>query len=122
MMYNNIIIYIIMYYKIILNKNANNIAKCIYDKIREIRSDKKDWLINNTNGYIFNHLELPMYNKIDLENIIYEYGIQKAIEKFMLNKKYYDNIISLVDNDESMIYLGLAYYIISESFEYMSFE
>jgi len=122
MMYNNIIICIIMYYKIILNKNANNIAKCIYDKIREIRSDKKDWLINNTNGYIFNHLELPMYNKIDLENVIYEYGIQKAIEKFMLNKKYYDNIISLVDNDESMIYLGLAYYIISESFEYMSFE
>jgi len=111
-----------MYYKIILNNNANNIAKCIYEKIKQIKSENKDWLVNNTNGYIFNHLELPMYSKQDLENVIYEYGIQKAIEKFMLNKKYYDNIISLVDNDESMIYLGLAYYIISESFEYMSFE
>ena len=55
-----------MYYKIILNDNANNIAKCIYNKISEIRSDKKDWLINNMNGYIFNHLELPMYSKEDL--------------------------------------------------------
>ena len=111
-----------MYYKIILNDNANNIAKCIYNKISEIRSDKKDWLINNMNGYIFNHLELPMYSKEDLENVIYEYGIQKAIEKFIINKKYYDNIITLVDNDEKMIYLGVAYYIISEYFEYMSFE
>ena len=111
-----------MYYKIILNDNANNIAKCIYNKISEIRSDKKDWLVNNTNGYIFNHLELPLYSKEDLENVIYEYGIQKAIEKFIINKKHYDNIITLVDNDESMIYLGVAYYIISESFEYMSFE
>ena len=33
-----------------------------------------------------------------------------------------ENIITLVDNDESKIYLGIAYYIISESFKYMSFE
>jgi hypothetical protein len=111
-----------MYYKIILNNNAHNIALCIYEKIKDIKSDNKDWLINNTNGYIFNHLELPMYNKEDLEKVIYEYGIQKAIEKFVINKKYYENIIALVDNDESNIYIGIAYYIISEMFQFMSFE
>ena len=31
-------------------------------------------------------------------------------------------IINLVENDEKKIYLGLAYYIVSEYFEYMSFE
>ena len=111
-----------MYYKIILNNNANNIAKRIYDKIKQIKSENKDWLVNNTNGYIFNHLELPLYKKEDLEEVIYKYGIQKAIEKFILNKKIYENIITLVDNDEKMIYLVVAYYIISEYFEYMSFE
>ena len=111
-----------MYYKIILRDNANNIAKCIYEKINQIKSENKEWLVNNANGYIFNHLELPLYSKEDLEEIIYEYGIQKAIEKFILNKKNYENIITLVDNDEKMIYLGVVYYIISEYFEYMSFE
>jgi hypothetical protein len=111
-----------MYYKIILKSKAHNIAHCIYEKIKDIKSNNKDWLINNTNGYIFNHLELPLYNKEDLEKIIYEYGIQKAVEKFVLNKKNYENIISLVDNDESNVYLGIAYYIISDSFEFMSFE
>ena len=111
-----------MYYKIILKNNANKIAECIYGKIREIKSENRDWLVNNTNGYIFNHLELPLYSKEDLENVIYEYGIQKAIEKFILNKKIYDNIITLVDNDDKMIYLGVTYYIISEYFEFMSFE
>lgn len=111
-----------MYYKIVLNNNANNIANCIYGKINEIRSENKEWLVNSTSGYIFNHLELPIYRKEDLENVIYEYGIQKAIEKFILNKKIYENIINLVENDEKKIYLGLAYYIISEYFDYMSFE
>ena len=111
-----------MYYRIILNNNAHNIARCIYEKIKDIKSDNKDWLINNTNGYIFNHLELPLYNKEYLEKVIYEYGIQKAIEKFVINKKYYENIIALVDNDESNIYLGIVYYIISEMFQFMSFE
>ena len=68
-------------------------------------------------GCIFNG-----YEKEYLEKIIYEYGIQKAIEKFIINKKCYDVIINLVDNDESKIYLGIVYYIISEQFEYMSFE
>ena len=111
-----------MYYKIILRDNANNIAKCIYEKINQIKSENKEWLVNNANGYIFNHLELPLYSKEDLEKVIYEYGIQKAIEKFILNKKIYENIITLVDNDEKMIYLGVVYYIINEYFEYMSFE
>ena len=111
-----------MYYKIILNNKANNIAKCIYSKIKDIRSENRDWLVNNTNGYIFNHLELPLYEKEDLEKVIYDYGIQKAIEKFILNKKCYDIIINLIENDEKKIYLGLAYYIVSEYFEYMSFE
>lgn len=111
-----------MYYKIILNNNANNIAKCIYGKINKIKSENKDWLVNNTKGYIFNHLELPLYSKEDLEEVIYEYGIQTAIEKFILNKKIYDNIINLVENDEKKIYLGITYYIISEYFEFMSFE
>jgi hypothetical protein len=105
-----------------LNSKAHNIARCIYDKIKDIRSEKKEWLVNSTNGYILSHLELPFYEKAYLENIIYEYGIQKAIEKFIINKKCYDVLINLVDNDESKIYLGIVYYIISEQFEYMSFE
>jgi hypothetical protein len=113
-----------MYYKIILNNKANNIARCIYDKIKHIRSENKEWLVNSTNGYIFAHLELPLYEneKEYFEKIIYDYGIQKAIEKFILNKKCYEVIMNLVDNDEKKVYLGIVYYIISEYFEYMSFE
>ena len=110
-----------VYYKILLKNNANNIEKCIYEKISNIRSANKDWLVKSTNGYIFNQLELPLYEKEDLEKIIYEYGFQKAIEKFITNKKYYDRIIYIIDYDVSKIYIGIAYYIIRESFEYMSF-
>jgi len=110
-----------VYYKILLKNNANNIAKCIYEKISNIRSINKNWLVKNTNGYIFNHLELPLYEKEDLEKVIYEYGIQKAIEKYIINKKYYDRIINIIDYDVSKIYIGIAYYIIRESFEYLSF-
>jgi len=115
-----------MYYKIIFNiktnNKANNIARCIYDKIKDIRSENKEWLVNSTNGYISAHVELPLYEKEYLESVIYEYGIQKAIEKFIVNKKCYEVIMNLVDNDEKNINLGLAYYIVSEQFEYMSFE
>ena len=111
-----------MYYKIILNNESSNIAQSIYVKIKDIRSENKEWLVNSLNGYIFSHLELPFYDKEYFEKIIYDYGIQKAIEKFILNKKCYDNIINLVDNDENKVYLGLAYYIISEYFQIMSFE
>jgi hypothetical protein len=110
-----------VYYKILLKDNANDIAKCIYEKISNIRSANRDWLVKSTNGYIFNHLELPLYEKEDLEKVIYEYGFQKAIQKFITNKKYYDRIICIIDYDVSKIYIGIAYYIIRESFEYMSF-
>jgi len=110
-----------VYYKILLKDNANDIAKFIYEKISNIRSANRDWLVKSTNGYIFNHLELPLYEKEDLEKVIYEYGFQKAIEKFITNKKYYDRIIYIIDYDVSKIYIGIAYYIIRESFEYMSF-
>jgi hypothetical protein len=110
-----------VYYKILLKNNANDIAKCIHEKISNIRSINKNWLVKNTNGYIFNHLELPLYEKEDLEKVIYEYGIQKAIEKYIINKKYYDRIINIIDYDVSKIYIGIAYYIIRESFEYLSF-
>ena len=109
-----------VYYKILLKDNANDIAKFIYEKISNIRSANRDWLVKSTNGYIFNHLELPLYEKEDLEKVIYEYGFQKAIEKFITNKKYYDRIIYIIDYDVSKIYIGIAYYIIRESFEYMS--
>ena len=111
-----------MYYKIILNNRANNIAHTIYEKIKDIRSDNRKWLVDSTNRYIFNHIELPLYEKEYLERVIYDYGIQKAIEKFILNKKCYDTIIEMVDNDESKIYIGVVYYIICEYFEFMSFE
>jgi hypothetical protein len=109
-----------VYNKILLKDNANDIAKFIYEKISNIRSANRDWLVKSTNGYIFNHLELPLYEKEDLEKVIYEYGFQKAIEKFITNKKYYDRIIYIIDYDVSKIYIGIAYYIIRESFEYMS--
>jgi hypothetical protein len=110
-----------VYYKIVLKNNANNIAECIYEKIKNIQSDNKDWLVRSADGYIFNHLELPLYSKEDLEKVIYEYGFQKAIEQFIINKKHYHHIISIIEYDISKIYIGIAYYIIRDLFEYMSF-
>jgi len=103
------------------NNITNNIAKCIYEKIKNIRNANKDWLIKNTHGFIFNHLELPLYEKEDLEHIIFEYGIQKAIQNFVINKKRWENIINIVESDLSKIYLGMAYYILCELFEFVSF-
>ena len=108
-------------YRIQLKKNSNNIAKCIYEKIGHTKNIDKDTLIDTTNDYILNHLKSPLYEKECLEKVIYEYGIQRAIEEFIINSKNYDNIISLIDNDISKLYLGIAYYITCESFEYMSF-
>ena len=59
------------------------------------------------------------YEKKDIEEIIYNYGIQNAILHFVLNKRYYNNIIELVDNDENKVYIGIAYYIITECFDYI---
>ena len=108
-------------YKILLKNNSNNIAKCIYEKIGNTKNIDKDSLIDATNDYILNHLKSQLYEKEYLEKVIYEYGIQRAIEEFIINSKNYDNIISLIDNDISKLYLGIVYYITCESFEYMSF-
>jgi hypothetical protein len=62
-----------------------------------------------------------MYCKDDIENVISQYGVQKAIEEFIANRERYDNIITMIDNDISKIYLGVVYYILSGSFEYTSF-
>jgi hypothetical protein len=108
-------------YKIQLKNNSNTIAKNIYEKIGHTKNIDKDTLINTINNYILNHLNTHLYGKEYLEKVIYEYGIQNAIEEFIINSKNYDNIITLLDNDLSKLYLGIVYYIISESFEYMSF-
>lgn len=106
-------------YKIILKDEHNLIADCIYSKIRNIKHENKEVLINNTNTYIYNHINLPIYEKKDIENLINDYGIQNAIQHFVLNKKYYNNILELVENNENKIYIGIAYYILSELFDYI---
>jgi hypothetical protein len=106
-------------YKIILKNPNNLIAECIYSKINNIKYEDRIFLINNTNKYILDHILLPIYEKKDIEEIIYNYGIQNAIQHFVINKRYYNNIIELVDNDENKLYIGIAYYIISECFDYI---
>lgn len=106
-------------YKIILKNPTNLIAECIYNKINNIKNEDRIYLINNANKYIFEHISLPMYEKKDIEEIIYNYGIQNAIQHFILNKRYYNNILELVDNDENKIFFGIAYYILTECFEYV---
>jgi hypothetical protein len=106
-------------YKIILKDKNNLIADCIYSKIKNIKYEDKALLINNTNKYIYNHINLPIYEKKDIENLIKDYGIQNAIQHYVLNKKYYNNILELVENDENKIYIGIAYNILSELFDYI---
>ena len=108
-------------YKIVLKDNSNTIAKCIYEKIGHTKNADKDLLVSEINDYIFNHLKSPLYCKEDLENVICDYGVQEAIEEFIANSEIYDDIIAMIDKDISKIYLGVAYYIIRGSFEYMSF-
>ena len=104
-----------------MKDNSNTIAKCIYEKIGHTKNADKDLLVSETNEYILNHLKSPLYCKEDLENVICEYGIQKAIEEFIVNSEIYDDIIAMIDKDISKIYLGIAYYILRGSFEYTSF-
>ena len=80
-------------YKIILKNPNNLIADCIYSKISNIKYEDRIFLINNTNKYILDHIMLPIYEKKDIEEIIYNYGIQNAILHFVLNKRYYNKII-----------------------------
>jgi hypothetical protein len=108
-------------YKIVLKDNSNSIARCIYEQIGHTKNADKDLLVSNTNDYILNHLKSPLYCKDDIENVISQYGVQKAIEEFIANRERYDNIITMIDNDISKIYLGVAYYILSGSFEYTLF-
>jgi hypothetical protein len=109
-------------YKIILIKPDNVMAADIYSKIKYITSTDKRVLVFNTEKYIYNHILLPFYEKKDIEEIIYNYGIQNAIQHFILNKKYYNIIREIVDNDESKIYIGIAFYILRECFEYRIIE
>lgn len=109
-------------YKIILIKPDNVVAADIYNKIKYITSIDKRVLVLNTEKYIYNHILLPFYEKKDIEEIIYNYGIQNAIQHFILNKKYYNIIREIVDNDESKIYIGIAFYILRECFEYRIIE
>ena len=109
-------------YKIILIKPDNVMAADIYSKIKYITSTDKRVLVFNTEKYIYNHILLPFYEKKDIEEIIYNYGIQNAIQHFILNKKYYNIILEIVDNDESIIYIGIAFYILRECFEYRIIE
>ena len=74
-------------YKIILTKPDNVIASDIYSKIKYITSRDRLVLILNTEKYIYNHIQLPFYEKKDIEEIIYHYGIQNAIQHYILNKK-----------------------------------
>jgi hypothetical protein len=108
-------------YKIALKDNSNSIARCIYEKIGHTKNADKDLLVSEINDYILNHLKSSMYCREDLENVICEYGVQKAIEEFIVNSEIYDDIITMIDNDISKIYLAVAYYIIRGSFEYRSF-
>ena len=105
-------------YKIILTKPDNIIASDIFSKIKYITLTDRRALICNTEKYIYNHIQLPFYEKKDIEEIIYKYGIQNAIQHFILNKKYYNIIREIVDNDESKIYIGIAFYILRECFDY----
>ena len=108
-------------YKIALKDNSNNIARCIYEQIGNTKNTDKDLLVSLTNDYILNHLKSSMYCKDDIENVISQYGVQKAIEEFIANREIYDDIITMIDKDISKIYLAVAYYILSGSFEYTSF-
>ena len=105
-------------YKIILIKPDNKIASDIFNKINNVKSVNRMWLEESTKDYILKHLESPFYNKKDIETIIYNYGIQKAIQYFWLNKKYAEKIMKIIDSDESKIYYGMAYFILCECFDF----
>ena len=109
-------------YKIILKKTDNNIVNTIYEKVKNIYSKDKLWLVNNLKTFVFNHLKLPLYDKKDIEEIVYNYGIQKAIQYYILNKKYYEEIMNLIEHDETNLIYGIAFNIIYEYFEYRIIE
>ena len=105
-------------YKIIIKKTDNNIVNTIYEKVNKIESVDKGWLVLNLQKYICNHLKLPLYEVKDIDKIIYNYGIQKAIQYYILNKKKYEEIMTIIHHDETKISYGIAYFIIYEYFEF----
>ncbi len=109
-------------YKIILKKTDNNIVNTIYEKVKNIYSKDKIWLVNSLKTFVFNHLNLPLYYKKDMEEVVYNYGIQKAIQYFILNKKYYEDIMNLIEHDETKLIYGIAFNIIFEYFEFRIIE
>ena len=109
-------------YKIILKKTDNNIVNTIYEKVKNIYSKDKIWLVNSLKTFVFNHLNLPLYYKKDMEEVVYNYGIQKAIQYFILNKKYYEDIMILIEHDEKKLIYGIAFNIIFEYFEFRIIE
>jgi hypothetical protein len=98
-------------YRICLKENTNIIARYIYEKIWRAKNTNKDLLVNSTNKYILDHIRSPAYNKKDLEFVIYEYGIQNAIEEFR----------DCYDGDPKDITFNIAYYILCDSFEYIAY-
>ena len=57
-----------------------------------------------------------------MEEVVYNYGIQKAIQYFILNKKYYEDIMILIEHDETKLIYGIAFNIIFEYFEFRIIE
>ena len=98
-------------YRICLKENTNIIARYIYEKIGHLKNTNKDLLVKSTKKYILDHIQYPTYNKKDLEFVIYEYGIQNAIDEFR----------ECYDSDSKDISFMIAYYILCDSFEYIAY-
>tara|TARA_B100000795_G_scaffold2296_1_gene1600 strand:- start:11751 stop:12092 length:342 start_codon:yes stop_codon:yes gene_type:complete len=105
-------------YKIILKNNNNDIANHIYLKIKTVRSSNKEWLVSKLKRYIYDHLKLPIYEKKNIEEIIFNYGIQNAIQYYILNKIKFEDIMEFIESDENDIIYGIAFNIVYEKFEY----
>ena len=105
-------------YKIIIKKQDNDVANTIFHKVKNIVTPNKRWLVNNLKMFTYNHLRLPLYNKKDIELIIYEYGIQNVLQYFILNKKKYNEIMELIESEEEKLIYGIAAEIIFEYFEF----
>ena len=98
-------------YRICLKENTSIIARYIYEKIGHLKNTNKDLLVKSTKKYILDHIQYPTYNKKDLEFVIYEYGIQNAIDEFSERN----------DSDSKDISFMIAYYILCDSFEYIAY-
>jgi len=105
-------------YKIIIKKLDNDVANNIFCKVKDIVTPNKRWLVNNLKMFIYEHLKLPIYEKKDIELIIYEYGIRNALQYYVLNKYKYNEIMELIESEEKKLIYGIAVEIIFEYFEF----